>query len=116
MADLRAADVLALLGVRVHVRDLLRDPLVQRLALQRLVGRRTEALTRGPLLRRRVPLVEQVVHATVVQSVLRLQLILVVDAVAAVVLAVVLRHGPTLARRTRQNQARRRMAQWIRSG
>ncbi len=101
IADLGTADVLAVLGVRVGVRLLLGDPLVQRLPLERLVGRRTESFARGPLLRRRVALVEQIVDTPVVQGVLRLQLVLVVDAVAAVVLAVVHPSCPHPDRRRR---------------
>jgi hypothetical protein len=103
-ADLGTADVLAVLRVGIDVRLLLGDPLVERLPLHRFVGRRTESFARGPLLRRRVALVEQILDTPIVQGVLRLQLIFVVDAVAAVVLTVVLRHAPTLARTTPSNQ------------
>src|SRR4029078_13495808 len=92
-------DVLAvLLGVRVGLGLLLRDPLVEGLAELLLERGVAVPLADRPLPGGRVPLVERLGQPAVVAHAVAvtLGLVLVVDAVAAVGLAVVLAHSSTL--------------------
>src|SRR5205823_588594 len=75
--------VLALLGLGVDVRLLLRDALVERLATRLFVRRVAEPLSGRPLLGRDDPLVEGVLDTPVVEGVVGLlltQLLLLVEA------------------------------------
>ena len=64
-----------LIGVRVDVGLLLRNPLVEVLTLRGFLGGGAETLAGAVLLRRRVSLVEDVVDASVDEGVLRLPLV-----------------------------------------
>ena len=78
-ANFAVVEILAIdLGIRVDIRLLLCDALIEVLALQRLVRGRTESFAGRPLLGGRIALVEHVVNATVDQGVLGLELVQVV--------------------------------------